>query len=389
VLARPFYWRVNGRVMNFLRWLWINSAWFLPVLRRPARDTYLFLPINGAGLGHVSRSLAIAKELRRQVPEAQIVFLTTSIAVNLVYREGFVCHHIPPAALLPGKSAFRWNWHFYRCVSDVVKLHRPRVLVFDGSAPYIGLQRVMARFRAVRYVWVKRGLYRSSIDLGRMDTQLRLFQKVIVPGEFGEAGPSPAVQGRISIVPPIVGTDSASLLSKAEACARLRLDPAHPLAYVQLGAGNINGIGDVQTRVVRVLCRQGYQVVVGQSPISLRPNSCREAHREIVDYPNNRYFAAFDFAVLAAGYNSVCEAVALNLPAIFLPNQATQADDQTQRAYMARRMAPCEVITEFSENALLEAIDKLRLRSEDAGSFSAPLANGAAQAATLLVGECS
>ncbi|MCP9337194.1 glycosyltransferase [Stutzerimonas xanthomarina] len=372
--------------MHFLRWAWIASGALLPVVWRPARDTYLFLPINGAGLGHVSRALAVAKELRRQKPEARIVFLTTSIAVHLVYREGFVCHHVPPAALLEGLGTVRWNGYFYRCVADAVTLHRPGTLVFDGSAPYIGLQRVIRRFKAVRYVWVKRGLYKASVDHDRLDEQFRLFQNVIVPAEFGDSGRSGAARPRVSLVPPIVGMGFDDLLSPLDACTRLRLDPARPRVYLQLGAGNINGIADVQARVVRTLQQRGYQVVVGQSPISLRPTPCDEADREIVDYPNSRYFAAFDFAVLAAGYNSVCEAVALKLPAIFLPNHATQADDQTLRASMAARMGPFEVVPEFSEAALLEAIHKLQQRIESRESFSAPEANGAAHAAAVVIG---
>lgn len=377
---------IKNKVLRLLRWLWVVSAAFVPVLQRSDRETYLFLPINGAGLGHVSRALAVAKELRRQKPEARIVFLTTSIGVHLVYREGFVCHHVPPAALLEGLPAFRWNAHFYRCVAEVMKLHRPGTLIFDGSAPYIGLQRVIRRFKAVRYVWVKRGLYKASVDQGRLDDQLRWFQSVIVPAEFGGPGQMTAARARVSLVPPVVGIAADGLLSPLEACARLRLDPAGPRVYVQLGAGNINGIADVQARVVRTLQQQGYQVVVGQSPISLRPVPCDEAHREIVDYPNSRYFAAFDFAVLAAGYNSVCEAVALNLPAIFLPNHATQADDQTLRASMAVRMGPCEVLSDFSEAALLEAVQKLQQRIEAGEIFSVPDGNGAAQAAALLIG---
>lgn len=377
---------IRNLAIRFVRWAWINSGVLVPGLRGVKKDCYLFLPINGAGLGHVTRALAVAKELRRQKPQAHIIFLTTSIGVHLVYREGFVCHHVPPAALLDELGAVRWNAHFYRCVAEAIKLHRPSTLIFDGSAPYIGLQRVMRRFKAVRYVWVKRGLYKASVDQGRLDDQLRWFQSVIVPAEFGDTGKLAPARARVSLVPPVVGVGADSLLSPSDACARLRLDPARPRVYVQLGAGNINGIADVQVRVVGTLQQQGYQVVVGQSPISLRPVPCDEAHREIVDYPNSRYFAAFDFAVLAAGYNSVCEAVALNLPAIFLPNHATQADDQTLRASMAARMGPCEVVPDFSEAALLEAVQKLQQRIEAGEVFSVPVGNGATQAAALLIG---
>lgn len=378
---------IKHLIMHSLRWAWVASSALFPVLWRPERETYLFLPINGAGLGHVSRALAVAKALRREKPEARIVFLTTSIAVHLVYREGFVCHHVPPAALLgAGVGTVGWNRLFYRCVAEVLTTHRPGTLVFDGSAPYLGLQRVMRRYRALRYVWIKRGLYKSSVDQQRMDGQVALFDRVIVPAEFGAPTRLDKPGGAVSRVAPIIGMDREHLLSLGEVCGRLRLDLSRPRVYVQLGAGNINGIAGVQGHVVGVLREQGYQVVVGQSPIALRPEYCDEADREIVDYPNNRYFAGFDFAVLAAGYNSVCEAVGLNLPAIFLPNQATQADDQTLRATLAAGMGPCEVIVDFSEPALLAAVSRLRQRIDAGESFPIQGSNGALDAAKWVIG---
>ncbi|QTN45227.1 hypothetical protein H7683_19910 [Ectopseudomonas mendocina] len=338
-------------------------------------------------MGHVSRSLAVAKELRRQKPEARIVFLTTSIAVHLVYREGFVCHHVPPSALLgEGGSTVIWNRLFYRSVAAALATHRAGVLVFDGSAPYIGLQRVMQRFRSVRYVWIKRGLYKASIDQQRLNQQLALFDRVIVPGEFGGDSHPVAPCNHVSVVAPIVGMSRAEMLTAEQARAHLRLNAKRPAVYVQLGAGNINGITDLQTSVVQVLRQNGYQVVVGQSPIALQPRRSDEADREIVDYPNSQYFAAFDFAVLAAGYNSVCEALSLGLPAIFIPNQATQADDQALRATLASTLGPYECVIDFSHDAFVAAVVKLFQRIESGCVFVDKRPNGATEAAMRIIG---
>lgn len=378
--------RMREQILRFLRRAWVASGALIPSLWKSDRETYLFLPINGAGLGHVTRALAVAKALRRQKPEAHIVFLTTSIAVHLVYREGFVCHHIPPAALLKDRmGAASWNRLFYRSVAQVLDTHRPGTLVFDGSAPYLGLQRVMRRYRSLRYVWIKRGLYKAGVDQQRMDGYVALFNKVIVPAEFGADAGEEKHGERISMVEPIIGMDRQALLSPGEVCSRLRLDRSRRHVYVQLGAGNINGISGLQSRVVKVLREQDFQVVVGQSPISLKPEYCDDADREIVDYPNSRYFAGFDFAVLAAGYNSVSEAVSLNLPAIFLPNKETQADDQVLRATLACGMGPCEVMTEFSEEALLEAVSNLLKRIQSGETFDARESSGALDAAKWVV----
>ena len=54
--------------------------------------------------------------------------------------------------------------------------------------------------------------------------------------------------------------------------------------------------------------------------IGKRINITGERVRIIRDYPNSRFFKAFDFAIMAAGYNSFHEAIQFSLPTIFYPN---------------------------------------------------------------------
>ena len=55
----------------------------------------LFYAVNGLGLGHVTRLLAIARAVRRQCPDAQILFMTASEADDVIYKEGFAALKVP------------------------------------------------------------------------------------------------------------------------------------------------------------------------------------------------------------------------------------------------------------------------------------------------------
>lgn len=169
-------------ISSFLKYLWVRLPSVGGFFFKPRKRTYLFLPINGAGLGHLTRSLAIARRLKREQPDAEIIFLTTSIGVALVHREGFSCHHVTPAALL-NTGAIEWNSLFFKSLKNVLDIHKPSCLVFDGTIPYLGLQRVMHSYRRISYVWIKRGLYKDGTDLSRLQSLTRGFKAVISPGD--------------------------------------------------------------------------------------------------------------------------------------------------------------------------------------------------------------
>lgn len=362
--------------------MWVRLPSLRGLFYRPRNRTYLFLPINGAGLGHLTRSLAIARRLRRIQPDAEIVFLTTSIGVTLVHREGFACHHVTPAALL-NTGAIAWNKLFFRSLENVLEIHKPATLVFDGTIPYLGLQKVMHSYRRISYTWIKRGLYKDGVDQKRMGALGSRFKTVISPGELTTEPGNQSMNSKVHLVEPISLLDKPDLLARDDAKRLLRLDLEKPCAYVQLGAGNINGIGDVQDSIVALLRRRGIQVVLGQSPIAINPKPDMNADSVIVDYPNSKYFSAFDFAVLAGGYNSVCEAVTLGLPAIFFPNTQTGADDQVKRVRQACAFGRYEVMLEYSDEAFGQVVEKLL--SSDSGAAGKPIENGAVTAANLIV----
>lgn len=373
--------RVAGLLKRYVKGVWLALPSLKGLFYIPNRDVFLFLPINGAGLGHLTRSLAVARRLHEQRPDAKIVFLTTSIGVTLVHRAGFACHHVPPAALL-NESPAAWNQLFFKNIEAVLALHRPGTLVFDGTAPYLGLQRIMRVYRGIRYVWIKRGLYKAGVNQERLKEYVALFDTIIAPGELveqlagGDGGNS-----KVRQVDPIALLDRGDLVDRVSARRMLRISQDRPSAYVQLGAGNINGIADLQGTVVRLLRRRGIDVVLGQSPIALKPEANLDADSVIVDYPNSRYFAAFDFAILAGGYNSVCEAVMLGLPALFVPNMSTGADDQLRRCEMTAHFGPYKVLSDFSEDRLEQAINGL-INESVPSSYEGR--NGAEDAARIL-----
>ena len=108
-----------------------------------------------------------------------------------------------------------------------------------------------------------------------------------------------------------------------------------------------------------LLAHQDIYVVVGESMIGSRLNISGERIRILRDYPNSLYFNAFDFAIMAGGYNSYHEAIQFQLPTICIPNKSTGMDDQVARARVASDAGAMIVIDNVNEATMNSAINTM------------------------------
>ncbi len=115
-----------------------------PGLLPGSGDGVLFVPTNGVGLGHMTRLLAIARRLRELDPGREIVFCTSSSALIILRREGFLAYHLPSMRDYPDSvESRRWNLVLSHHLRSVLSMHRPRLVVFDGVSLYRGLRRAV------------------------------------------------------------------------------------------------------------------------------------------------------------------------------------------------------------------------------------------------------
>lgn len=347
----------------------------------------LFLTSNGAGLGHLTRSMAIARRLPHGV---QPLFLTLSQALPVVVEQGFHAEYVASAGYA-GLDTSRWNKVYGGRVRQMLALYDPAVVVFDGTFPYGGLRDVMEEQRVRSYVWSRRAMWRPSGD-DRALRLSRLFDLIIEPGEFAAEADRGQTVGRrheTAQVGPITLLDPEDLLDRRAAEAELDLAEGRTNVLVQLGAGNINDIhSEVGMLVDRLRHWSDTQIVVAESKIAGAALDLPPDIHRARTYPLSRLLRAFDFTVTATGYNTFHEAVAFGLPALFVPNEQTAVDDQVARADYAAQIGAGVTWRPQTPEQLDAALARLadpaeRQRMSDTMQARATT-NGAAAAAHLI-----
>ncbi|HEY1132942.1 MAG TPA: hypothetical protein VGE77_00060, partial [Nocardioides sp.] len=220
---------------------------------------------NGVGMGHLTRQVTVALAGSDRL---DVTLLSLSAALPTVARAA-ADGRLPgaermrfeycPSRTSPwqgsgaAKVAWRTHWDPYfadRLVALVAETGA-RVVAFDGVVPYAGLLRARAALPRTAFVWVRRGMWRPGVGAAWL-ARASEFDAVVEPGDVGGAadtGPTAGLPG-VRRTAPIALTSVLPPRPRAEAAARLGLDPERPALLLAPGSG---AYADVSTLVRTVV----------------------------------------------------------------------------------------------------------------------------------------
>ena len=331
----------------------------LPRLESTSNHTVVMFPTNGVGFGHFTRMLALAKRMRREDSELEIVFFTTMPTLHILKEAGFPAHHISGPNHFSGLDSTRWNGLLEEELNLCFDVHKPKMFIFDGAFPYRGMLRAIADCANMQKVWMRRGMFRKGSTIP-VDS-IGHFDLIVHPGDSMPLTTS-EVEHAVEVVtcPPIVMLDEDEMLSRVAARHRLSLPLDARVVYLQLGAGEINDINsEVRMTVEALTSHDDVHIVVGESMIGERLDISMDRVHIIRDYPNSMYFRAFDASVQAGGYNSFHETRNYGLPTLFYPNMETGMDDQLARCRVAESEGWGSIIVERDQDSVVNGCNSL------------------------------
>lgn len=321
------------------------------------KRTVVFMVTNGAGLGHLTRGLAVARRLAKLDPTLNIVFLTTSLATEVIREAGFMYFYTPTRAVLSkNTTASDWNRYISRQLNEIIEIYHPIALVYDGVYPYAGMLSSLSK-AMIKRIWIKRECYKDSAQT--LSEVENVFDLIIVPKEVSTDVGVDTVKKRYCN--PIIFLDREEAHARELVRRQLGLTERNKLFYIQLGAGVINSTDKLLEDMMKTVLRnKDNRILLGESIIGkyIRVNSPYVF--TIRNYPNSQYFKGIDMAISAAGYNTFHELLYFGVPSIFIPNMQTTKDDQLARIKKAEVRNACICLQE-SQNIqeYASAVDRL------------------------------
>jgi len=320
----------------------VTKALGLPALRKPRsaapamppRETQKILLVagNGIGLGHITRLLAIAKALPRHI---QPIFLTLSPATPLLWEHGMSADYIQSHGR-GGVTSDSWNAAFELELEGAINASGARMVVFDGNDAFPSLRHLLSARPDIAKVWIRRGLWQPQSELNE-ETEA-LFDMILAPWEFAQHDDIGATAHRQKVEPigPVLLTPPHERLAREVARAELGLEDDDWCIAIQLGAEantDMQPVRDEIAALPKEYASRRVRIFDFVNPMSVARNDTPfERHQR---YPVFSVSTAFDLMITTAGYNGFHECTLGGVPAIYVPNEAPEMDDQALRAASA------------------------------------------------------
>jgi glycosyltransferase involved in cell wall biosynthesis/predicted glycosyltransferase len=286
----------------------------------------LFYSINGLGLGHLSRTVTIAKEIKEINPKADIFFFTKSDNTYFLEKEGIPFFKAPAMGIGEDSGIF---------IETVMK-YQPDIIVYDNFFPHEGLK--FAHSNGIRNVLVlrkkRKGFLENEFEsYGDIYTLFDSF--IVAENEKGFEIQIPSkLKDRFIFTGPIIRSIKPSKKQNNHSISKKEF---HICATCGGGGYKetdefLKTILETQKKARNKVKKLKFTVITGpyyKKDIKKRKIEgvvIREFEPDIIGL-----MESCDMIISRAGYNTVNEIMSLRKPSILVPVE-TKEDCQLERA---------------------------------------------------------
>ena len=352
------------------------------------KPTIILATSNGIGMGHLTRASAVASELK---DFANPIIISMASGVVEVPKIANVNFEYVPGRDRKWMGRFEWDKYLRDRIVALIDETDAKIVSFDGVVPYPGIIGIKAIRPKVKLVWVRRGFWQKTSQRYLLNLQSKMMDLIITPGDFGQSYDKGPTVGRSdsTLVKPISIYKHQTALDKVAARNLLGLDQSRPAVLVQLGIGEADLNAKMTAALKGLIDWPNLQVVLTKEPTASSGENLAPRGLDIKvirHFPLANVLSAFDAAICAAGYNSVHEELAANIPTLFIPN-IRGTDNQAERARWAADNHVALTVDQSKLEQITIMVSKLtdpKVRQELANNCAIlPEVTGAAEVANI------
>lgn len=321
----------------------------------------LFCCINGNGLGHITRILALARQVRKLAPDSEILVLTTSEFTHVLAKENIASVKIPSPEIHLKDKRLPIAYLTQAISSQVVALFRPELVVIDSTptgliGEYLSFLNIIPK-KAFIF-----GMFPNFISDPRYKFALRFYDQIFMPFEEDQRESVNIDFGaRAHWVGHFLVRTREEIFDRSVVRKRMGIGPNERVVYVGLGGGGNPQNDELLKWVLDILSNiPDLKIACPLQPLGTDHSVIFEYENciPITHYPMIEYYSAFDFSVLSAGKNNIAEATHSGLPALWVP-MGHPSTDQNFNAKLFADRGFGKIIKPFDNDDLKKGVDQL------------------------------
>ncbi len=346
----------------------------------------IFMVTNGAGIGHLTRALAIAKKLNKIDSNIEPIFLTTFVATEIIRKSGFMFFYIPHKTLLPSSvDTDKWVNMLKDNLEMIINIYSPKAIIFEGSYPCGAILSNLKMYPQVKSVWIKRESNKSDPEC--LKEIEKVFDIIIVPKEAGKAYDMQEINiGNKVFTSPIVLLSPEDAKGREEVRNIYEVRKNEILFYIQLEIKDDVNMEYMQTRIINILLQKRNIKILMSNAVEEKDIYINNPRIQTVEeYSKSNYFSGIDFAITNSSYTIYHDLVQFRVPTLFIPNQKTVIDDELKRAmYLEKKGAGlCFKNRRDLESQIMELTECNQELKKELNKLEE--ANGAMEAANYII----
>lgn len=324
----------------------------------------LFYAVNGLGLGHLTRLLAIARQMMVLDPDVQPIFFTSSEACHVLHKHGIPYFKVPSKNLakVGAMSIANLEAMYQHTMLGLLNTYRPAMMVVDTfpTGSLNDLVGVLATRRRMKKVFVHREMRPEKMTAERIVMQ-SFYDLVVAPHIEGTAKIPVPDERKLFWAGNIMVRERSELLDRLEARRVLGVPANKQVLLLSLGGGGDKTTQDDYRRILRILSeRRDIHVVLTKDLLRTFSLDVDSSQVTVVHhYPLMELMNGFDVAISAAGYNTFHELMHCGVPTVFVPKMRGY-DDQHKRAESAEHAgAGLVLVPSWIEQGLESRVQRL------------------------------
>ena len=322
----------------------------------------LFYAVNGLGIGHVTRLLAIARQVRKLRPDIELLFLTSSEADSIIYQEGFAAVKVPSKTIRTKTKLSKktFNKLIQLVTWNVISAFSPSLMVVD-TFPAGNLQELLPIMHwRPRMLFIYREQKRRRAEDNTFQSIISLYDRIIIP-HFQSEVKLPLPAGTIPVYTgPILIRTRNETENRETIREQLNLPKDKLILYITFGGGGEQELDNALNSVLKVANKLSQlHIVIAQGPL------CSNKYKNQPNitwlqsyYPICETFPAYDLAISSVGYNSANELLHFGIPSIYIPFERV-LDDQFKRARRITEADAGLMLNPLTENGLEPLLEQL------------------------------